>query len=482
MIKTGRARGIVIAIALCFICLFRFIPAPGGMTASAMQVLGIFAGVLLLWMTLSIDWPSMLCLAAIAFVPEMSMGSILTASVGNATFSFLMFTFMCTYTLGQTPFIRRCALAFVTGRGAKRGPWAFVTLYFASVLFLGSFMSPTVLVVILLTISEEMFGILGLKKGDPISTMMTAGMVFCAGIAAGMTPIAHVFPVLSMNVYQNATGNAISYVHYMAAGIPTGLAATAAMMLIFRFMLRPDMSKLKTAGVDGLKAKLPPMTRREGLCIGIFFAVVALWVLPALIKPFAPGVAAFIDSFGIAMPPLLGAVLLAVISVDGKPLLNFKDATSKGIPWASLIMVSGTLALGAAMTHADIGLTAWMTERIAPMAANLAPIALVIFFVACSAVMTNFASSMVTATVVATIALPVLVATAGAVSAPAVIALIGMMSAYDFATPPGMATIAFAIGSGWVTTGDMAKYGFTLMVISIAIAAAVGYPIAAMLM
>ena len=75
-------RGIITAISLAFMIFFKFIPAPEGMTQSAMQVLGIFIGVLILWMTISIDWPSMLCILAIAFVPEMNISSILSGSFG----------------------------------------------------------------------------------------------------------------------------------------------------------------------------------------------------------------------------------------------------------------------------------------------------------------------------------------------------------------------------------------------------------------
>ena len=43
----------ILAALLCIIG-FRFLPAPSGMTSSAMQVLGIFIGALILWLTLSI--------------------------------------------------------------------------------------------------------------------------------------------------------------------------------------------------------------------------------------------------------------------------------------------------------------------------------------------------------------------------------------------------------------------------------------------
>ena len=85
-------RTISISAALLCITGFRFLPTPSGMTSSAMQVLGIFIGALILWLTLSIDWPSLLALAALVTVPELTMGSVLTNSLGNSTVAFLLFT------------------------------------------------------------------------------------------------------------------------------------------------------------------------------------------------------------------------------------------------------------------------------------------------------------------------------------------------------------------------------------------------------
>ena len=202
---TAKNRALIIAVSMLFILFFKYLPAPAGLSTAAMQVVGIFIGVLIMWMTISIDWPSMLCLAALAFVPGISVNSILTSGMGNATFAFLMFTFMCTHTLNQTPFIRRCAIAFLTTKSAQKSPWAFITLYFACALFLGTFMSPTVLVVILIAITEEIFSVLGFEKGDKAADMMMMGMVFCSSIGAGMTPIAHVFPLMAMGFLRPMT-------------------------------------------------------------------------------------------------------------------------------------------------------------------------------------------------------------------------------------------------------------------------------------
>ena len=283
MTKTIKARYGILAVSLLLILGFGFLPAPAGMTQSAMRVIGIFLGTLLLWLTVSIDWPSLLCMAALAAVPELGVNAVLSASFGNSTFAFLMFTFLCTYALSQTPFVRRCAVWFVSSRMAQKGPWQLTWLFFLSVIFLGLFISPTVLFVIYLPIIEEIYAVLGIQKGDKAASMLMMGLVFCCGISSGMTPIAHVFPLMAMEFYHTATGLAIDYAGYMAFAVPVGILSVLAMMLLFRFVLRPDLTSLDTSRAGELRAGLEKMQSRELYTLGIFLFVVALWVVPSMI-------------------------------------------------------------------------------------------------------------------------------------------------------------------------------------------------------
>lgn len=479
--KASVKRTLIMIVSFALILFTKFIPPPAGLSTQGMQVTGIFAGVLLLWLTVAIDWPSLLCMAALAFVPGLTVNNILAGSLGNSTFTFLMCTFICTYALSQTPFIRRCAVGFVSSSFARRGPWSFTLLFFASILFLGSFISPTVLFVIYLPIIEEIYSVLKLEKGSPVASMLMIGLVVCCGISSGMTPIAHVFPMMALGYYQTATGLAVSYASYMAFAVPVGILSAGIMMVMFRFILRPDMSAVKNTDVSALKTAAP-MNRKEKTILLIFGMVVLLWVVPGLIKPIAPQLSTYIDSFGTAMPPMLGAVAMSVITYEGKPLVNFADAMSKGVPWGSLIMCAATLSLGAAMTNPDIGITAFLSDSIAPLASTLAPGALVLLFALWAAVQTNLSSNMVTVTVVCAIAIPICMAAEGGVNTAAVSAIIGMLASYAFATPPAMPCVAIAGGSGWTTTGALMKYGFIMMFAAVMLSVLVGYPIAAAMM
>lgn len=129
----------IMLLALLAIFFFRFIPAPTGLSADGMQVVGIFLGTLMLWIFVGIDWPSLLCLAALTLVPTLNPAQVFASSFGNETFTFLLFTFMLTYALSQTSIIKRVALAFITSKWAQKGAWQLTLLFLLSVLFIGLF-------------------------------------------------------------------------------------------------------------------------------------------------------------------------------------------------------------------------------------------------------------------------------------------------------------------------------------------------------
>lgn len=467
------------AVILGLLCMFlgKVLPPAGGLTPAGMQVLGIFAGVLIMWLTIAIHWPSLLGIAMLATVPGLSLNKLLAVSVGNSTFSFLLFTFMCTYTLSKTPFVKRCAIGFICSRIARKGSWWFLISYCASVLIIGMFMSPVVLFVIYLPILDAICEELQLRNEDSLTNSLVLGQLICAEMSCGMTPIAHVFPIMALGFYSAATGKSIAYGDYMLFAVPVGLICFAALMLIFRFVLKPDMSKVANLDFDALEKTIPPMEKYEKMVLSICVAVVIMWIVPGFLKSSFPGIYQFFKNQGTAFPPLVGASLLCLLTLEGKPLLDFKEAVSKGVDWGSIIMAAGTLALGAAMTNKTVGITAWISQTIAPLLQSASAATMVLFIIAWASIQTNVSSNMVTVTVVTAIAIPLCNATNGAINTAVVCALIGMIASYAYATPPAHPAVALAIGSEKTTTGQVLKLGITMMIIAVLVTVAVGYPL-----
>ena len=466
-----RAIIIPISIILCFVG--QFIPSVNGLSSDAFGVIFIFIGVLLLWLTIGIDWPSLLCLFALGFIDKFGFNKVLSSSFGNSTFAFLLFTFVCTYALSKTSLIKRIALTFVNFKIAQKNSYLFVFFFLLATLILGLFISPSVLFVILLPILNEIISLLNIEKDDKISKVLMLGLGFTVSISSGMTPIAHVFPILAIN----AANIEVSTFEYIAIAFPAGLALFLLTYLVLILCIRPKKDGLNFENVANLKKSLQKLDKKDIITLVIFISVLVLWIVPSIFEFIYYPIYEFFNKYGTIMPPLLGTILLCVIRVEEKPLLEVGDAFKNGVPRASLIMCAATLALGEAIKNEDIGLITYLQTNLGNSLVSLSPIILLIIFALWAAIQTNLSSNMVTATLVGTVASTVIASTFSTLNLEATICIIGMLSSFAFATPPSMPHIAIISSSETLSTKEVFIYGIIIMLLSVLVALLISYPI-----
>ena len=89
---------------------------------------------------------------------------------------------------------------------------------------------------------------------------------------------------------------------------------------------------------------------------------------------------------------------------------------------------------------------------------------------------------MVTATLVASVASTIIQSSSSNVCLPAIVSIIGMLSAYAFATPPSMPHIAITASSGYANAKQVLTYGLILMLISFIVSVCMGYPLATLIL
>ena len=462
----------------------RFVPPFGGLSSEAIGVLGVFFGSLLMWITISIDWPSMITLMALGFIPTFGFSKTFSGAFGNTTVAFLIFTFMLVYPLSKTNFVRRCTVSFITNKIARKGPWYFVCFLFAAVTFMGLFVSPSVLFVAFMPFLEDIFQVLGVKKGGKTGNMIMMGTAFCISLSSGMTAIGHVWPTMAIGYYTAATGNDVNQFQFMAMGIPTGILLIILLILVFKFIYRPDdINEIKPENALGLRGSVPKADTKEKIILGVVALTVFLWVGPSLIKGSFPELYKTINSWSTAMPPLLGCILLFITKVDGERILNFKEGVTKGILWGSILMTGAATWLGSCLTNADIGISDWLTASLSPLTAALPLTGMILFFMLWALLETNFSSNIVTTTVVSAVALSVLTALpAGTVSVGSVVCMVGIAAAVSNMTPAGQSTInTVAIGSGWTTTKDMFIWGGIFALMALVVLTFFAYPLGALI-
>ena len=433
-----------------------------------------------MWITISIDWPSMLTLLALGFIPVFGFTQTFAGAFGNSTVAFLIFTFMLVYPLAKTNFVRRCTVLFITNRIARKGPWFFVCFLLAAVTFMGLFVSPSVLFVAFMPFLEDIFRVLEVKKGGKTGNMLMMGTAFCISLSSGMTAIGHVWPTMAIGYYTAATGNDVNQFQYMAMGIPTGIILITLLILVFKFFYRPDdIEQLSPEKAMGLKGTVPAADLKEKIILGVVFFTVFLWVGPSLLKGPMPELYETINGWSTAMPPLLGCIILFITKTDGKRILDFKEVSTKGVLWGSILMTGAATWLGSCLTNEEIGVSQWLTDTLSPLTANLPVIGMILFFMTWAIIETNFSSNIVTTTVVSSVALSVLTALpAGSVHVGAVVCMVGVCAAICNMTPAGQSTInTVAIGSGWTTTKSMFIWGGIFAVMAILVLTFISYPI-----
>ena len=88
--------------------------------------------------------------------------------------------------------------------------------------------------------------------------------------------------------------------------------------------------------------------------------------------------------------------------------------------------------------------------------------------------MTNLMSNIVTTTVTYNILTPIVITT-GLINPQLSTILIGMAASLAFATPPAIAHIALAAGSGYADSKDMLKYGGLTSIAAIVIVTLLGF-------
>ncbi len=454
-----------------------------GLSELGMQVAGIFIGTVLLWLFVSVSWPSVLCIVALIMTPLYTYSSGISASMGGWITSFVLFSSMVSYTLSQTGFLRRCAVWFVTRPFTKRNPWLFLGLFFLAPLVIGSFMSPIPAFIVFVPIAEQIFAELGYKKGDHFPQVVVLAILFFSSLSTITTPIAHTVPILAMSLYEHDTGVPIDFVKYTLFGVISGILIYFAALVLMKYVFRTETDRLRKFDSGLLEKGIPPMSAQERITLYVFGLVVAMWMLPGIIMPVLPGVAKFISALGTPTPAMIGVVVLCLIHVDGKPLMNFNEAISKGVPWIAVLMVAATGVLGAALTNEKAGLTAVTVKAISPLIGGLPPIVFVLGISVFTVLLTNFASNTVTVTLIYSVSLPLVYGGAIAgVNAAALASVIGAGACVALATPPSTAQAAIAAGTGWLNTDLMLKYGLALSLAAAVLLALVGYPIAAAIM
>ena len=452
---------IIFLIGCFFLFAFPVLGLPLALSADAMIMVGIFIGAIIMWLGVDVGWPSLLVLFSLTQLSDVSISSVISASLGNNTIAFLIFSCVLTYALSSSGLLARIARWFISLNIATKSPWLFALMYFTSILVIGSFIAPTVLFVLYFSLVKEIYKVNCLTPGHSYAKMLMIGTAIMTSISCAMTPIAHTFPLMAIGFYESATGEAINWLKYMAIGIPAGLCAAALTFGALYLGFRKKIAHL-CLSVYNEKTKI---TKNEIISLVVFLAVVIMWLVSGLFPNFMP----ILKTWTTTIPPIFGICILCLFGV-----LNFNDALKNGVPWTSIILCASTLAVGKWLTADSLGITAAIGNAMSNVITTTSPFMMIFIVAAFAIIMTNLMSNIVTTTVAYNLLTPIIIST-GVISPMLSTILIGMGASMAYATPPAIAHVALAAGSDYCDSKDMLKYGGIVSIGSIIFVALFGF-------
>ncbi|MEI3062133.1 MAG: SLC13 family permease [Oscillospiraceae bacterium] len=475
--KTQKSWYIDMAIVIAIYALFQFIlPAPEPITRAGMGVAGIFIATLYLWIKVDIGWPSLLFVGVVGLTGVCSGTNLFAKTWGNVMVPFLVCAFMLNMVMSETGLTRRFALAFVTAKGNRGKPWRIMIMFFLAVLLMGLVSTSSAICVLFMAIAEEMFNMTGYKKGDRLVETTMIGIFWMAQGAMAFTPISHVLIPAIFNNILNDYGIEVTYGQFSLIFIFMGIFVFLGWILIFRFIIKPDVKKMANLDIDALKATLKPMSKQEWTILIVYGIVIIIWCFPSLIKmiPGCAAVGSWMASLGSGIPPMVACAVLCMIKYEDKPMLDYKDCCRR-IPWGSVFMMTAVMGTAYIFGLEECGITQWLTNSLTPIMSGVSPTVFVIIVILFINIMTNCVSNTLTSSMYAVI-MPIAAAVAGL--NPIAVALLiaaGCNSAY--ALPSSCPAAGLASGAGWTRVGFQIKYGALLMVWTMVCYLCIAYPI-----
>ena len=366
------------------------------------------------------------------------------AAYGSPLVLLLLGGFLLSKAMEHSGAHRRIALGMVSLMGAN-SPRRLVMGFMAAAAILSMWISNTATTLMLLPVALAVLD--ATEQKDTLAVPLLLGIAYAASVGGIGTPIGTPPNLVFMQIYEQTTGQSVSFTQWMSWGIPVVVILVPLIALILTRDLKGELAiELPRVGV---------WSTAEKRVMYIFVLTALAWMTRG--EPFG----GWKHLLGIPGANDASVALLAVVVVfltpngNGGKLLDWQRAST--IPWGVLLLFSGGICLAKGFTNSGLSglMGTWLSSMtVMPTLALIAIICLVVTFL--TETTSNTAST--------TLLMPVLAAAALASGiAPEIMMVPAAMSAScAFMLPVATAPNSVVFGTGMITTQRMAREGVVL--------------------
>lgn len=475
------------AIGLGIMAVFWLVPATPPLTPVGMKLLGVFIGMVYLWSTVGCLWPSILGLFLIGLTGFagpgfVGMKTVVLNAFGNDTVAlmlFIMVLFGAVDEVGCTQYIAHWFLTrkIITGR-----PYAFLVVFYIGCWVMSTLVSPITSLLLLWPVALKIMKTLDVERTDKIWPVFFVGMFFVSAVGMPFFPFMSAQLVV-LSAFDAMTKGAypVAYVPYMSLNFIMSMLLLTTYILIIKFILKPDVTKLKAIDAEQIAKDqaLPPMSIPQK----IMMIVLPLFIFMLLAPSFLPKsnvIIQCISSMGTIGVSMLFIALLCLIRFNGQPVINFKEVAYKQLSWDVYFLVAAAVYAANAISADVTGVKVFIVQLLNPILGNAPEMVFVAILFTAAVVLTNFANN----AAMAVILMPIILAFCGKLGLHPIPIAMGVTQLVFIAmlTPAACPHASMMFGRKDIyAVGEIIKYGFPMVVIGLVYFIFIGYPLAKVL-
>lgn len=374
-------------------------------------MLAIFIPTVYLWVGVDTVFSAILAVSALALCRVVGVGDLFKVFWGNASTAAVLTFFMLATLLQETGALPWICKWFVSRKIVHGHPFIFLVMFGLSLILVGTCCLTPCLLPIALIILKEIMNSIGYGPEDDF---YQRSVLMCMWAGQGtdcVWPMSKGIVLTIITIMASIGYEQIELRHFLMFGLPMAVVIVLLAAFFIVFILRPDTKKFHTFDDAAMRQQLKdnPISTRGKIALAAMVVTLIMWLIPVFnFIPFIPK--AFFDYFsalGFPTPGFLAIGLLAIITVDGEPVLDLKKAF-EGVPWSTMMLLNAVMVFATYIGSADYGISTWMGNLLAPMVQNLSPWVAVAIGLIIPLVLTQFLSNTVSATVCAAIFIPLL--------------------------------------------------------------------------
>ncbi|MFR6290722.1 MAG: SLC13 family permease [Peptococcaceae bacterium] len=450
---------------------FGYLPAPTPITPLGMKMLGVFLGLIYGWSFGTLIWPSIMGMLALVLTDCIAFKELLALGFANDTVVFLLFIFMFTAAIEQEGVTAYMANWCISRKILLGRPWLLSFALLLGAMLTSAFTNSFASILIFWGIFYNICKQAGYKPYEKYPTVMILGIAMFAALGSCLLPY-RTSPLVMMGAYSSLTGVTVDFARFMIFIAPMLLLANVAYIAVCRYILRIDLSALKTIDIDFIQPEDLVMTKRQKIVMSFLLLFIVLAVLQSILpETFILGLLLKrLTTTGIVMIMLL---VMLWLKVDGEPLVKLPELAKNGIIWDMLLLFIIIFPLSSLMMGDDTGIKAFMVGALQPIFNGVSPLIFMVAALLLPSILTNFANNIV----VGMIFLQIICSLADPLGVNATPMVLTLMVCCNLAfyTPAASAFSAMVFGNtNWIKGKDIYTMGGMLLVLMAVVVIAFG--------